>query len=175
MSPTGNSAHLWPLAGIPVGILPIACANAANVATARAAARYHKVGTRKVVGASHWQVSVSGQLWGEVLLLSLLACAVEAALARSAAVQCPGTGIELREGAKLAMGLTIRRRPQTSALAGSRDRRAIPRPSCTVAPKPVSFQSHSPLMPLHCSRDPATGPRCVTPAPDHPHRALTSL
>jgi hypothetical protein len=60
ISPTGNRTHLWSLGEIAVGILFIACVNAASVATAHAVARYHGVRARKVVGASRWQVTGRG-------------------------------------------------------------------------------------------------------------------
>ena len=69
--PPSNPRYSYVLAGIALLVLLIACINFVTLALARSADRAKEVGVRKVVGALQGQVV--RQLWGESLLMSLLA------------------------------------------------------------------------------------------------------
>jgi putative ABC transport system permease protein len=75
-----DPATLWILAAIAGLVLLVACINFTTLALGRSLERAREVGVRKALGAHHAQLM--GQFWAEAGLLSLLALAAGAALAR---------------------------------------------------------------------------------------------
>ena len=112
----GEWRYLYLLGTVALFILLLACANYVNLSTARAAQRAKEVGVRRTVGAGRGQVA--RQLWGESVLLTILAFLLSLVLACAAlpvfnhltgkALSLFGVGAEfalLLFGAALAVGL----------------------------------------------------------------------
>jgi putative ABC transport system permease protein len=68
---TGTLLYVYLFVALALFILLMACVNFMNLATARSTERAQEVGVRKALGADRTQLA--GQLWGEALLMSVIA------------------------------------------------------------------------------------------------------